>query len=137
MHYLLTILFILVDNNLPRAYPKEELIHEEMRTMSLYSLKMRASKETAHGSEHISGAEKILHEPELGANMEALLERALHHAKGRADFINLKIEAVQPKSLPTSTPCLYPALRPRRLRKDRLQSCVFWKRWAYTMDRPS
>ena len=67
--------------------------------MSLYSLKMRASKETAHGSEHISGAEKILHEPELSANMEALLERALHHAKGRADFINLKIEAVQPEEL--------------------------------------
>ncbi len=67
--------------------------------MPLYSLKMRASKENNQGSEHISGAEKILTESALSANMEALLERALHHAKGKADFINLKIEAVRPEEL--------------------------------------
>ena len=67
--------------------------------MSLYSLKMRASKHTANGDEHVSGAEKILYREELPDNMSALLERALHHAKGRADFINLKVEAVQPDEL--------------------------------------
>lgn len=77
--------------------------------MSLYSLKMRASKNTDGQSEHISGAEKILQEKELSANMEALLMRALHHAKGEADFVNMKIEALQPdeleyiEALPVST----------------------------------
>ena len=77
--------------------------------MTLYSMKMRASKQENGQSQHISGAEKILTEAELGDNAAALLSRALHHAKGRADFINLKIEATSPEeivyidSLPVST----------------------------------
>ena len=67
--------------------------------MSIYSLKMRASKHTGSIQEHVSGAEKILPQQELPQQMEALLSRALHHAKGRADFINLKIEAVSPENL--------------------------------------
>ena len=59
----------------------------------LYSMKMRASKAEGGESVHISGAEKILAEKELGENTAALIDRALHHAKGEADFINLKIEA--------------------------------------------
>ena len=77
--------------------------------MSLYSLKMRASKRENGESVHISGAEKILSEEELGENAAALIGRALHHAKGEADFINLKIEAapaediVYIEALPVST----------------------------------
>ena len=67
--------------------------------MSIYSLKMRASKHTGSIQEHVSGAEKILPQHELPQQMEALLSRALHHAKGKADFINLKIEAVAPENL--------------------------------------
>jgi 6-carboxyhexanoate--CoA ligase len=67
--------------------------------MTLYSLKMRASRHTAAGNEHISGAEKILYRSELAANLDALLRRALYHAKGTADSINLKIEAIQPQEL--------------------------------------
>lgn len=67
--------------------------------MSIYSLKMRASKHTGSIQEHVSGAEKILPQQELPQQMEALLSRALHHAKGKADFINLKIEAVAPENL--------------------------------------
>lgn len=67
--------------------------------MSIYSLKMRASKHTGSIQEHVSGAEKILPQQELPQQMEALLSRALHHAKGKADFINLKIEAVSPENL--------------------------------------
>lgn len=67
--------------------------------MSIYSLKMRASKHTGSIQEHVSGAEKILSQQELPQQMEALLSRALHHAKGKADFINLKIEAVAPENL--------------------------------------
>lgn len=67
--------------------------------MSIYSLKMRASKHTGSIQDHVSGAEKILPQQELPQQMEALLSRALHHAKGKADFINLKIEAVAPENL--------------------------------------
>ena len=67
--------------------------------MSIYSLKMRASKHTGSIQEHVSGAEKILPQQELPQQMEALLCRALHHAKGKADFINLKIEAISSESL--------------------------------------
>ena len=67
--------------------------------MSIYSLKMRASKHTGSVQEHVSGAEKILPQQELPQQMEALLSRALHHAKGKADFINLKIEAISSESL--------------------------------------
>ena len=60
---------------------------------------MRASKHTGSIQEHVSGAEKILPQQELPQQMEALLSRALHHAKGKADFINLKIEAISSESL--------------------------------------
>lgn len=63
--------------------------------MELYSLKMRASRK----GQHVSGAEKILQAEELHEQTKALLQRALHHAKGRADFVNLKIEAIQPEAL--------------------------------------
>lgn len=67
--------------------------------MSIYSLKMRASRHENGTQEHVSGAEKILRASELTAQMDALLQRALHHAKGKADFINLKIEEIQPDDL--------------------------------------
>ena len=76
--------------------------------MALYSLKMRAEK-NAGKREHVSGAEKILSEEELPEHLAALLSRALHHAKGRADFVNFKVEAIAPEAvehlpaLPVST----------------------------------
>lgn len=58
--------------------------------MSLYSLKMRSSMR----GKHISGAEKIIDEADLYAYSQALISRGLNHAKGNADFLNLKIEKV-------------------------------------------
>lgn len=76
--------------------------------MSLYSIKMRASK----GEKHVSGAERILESTEIAKATSRLTERALHHSLGQADFINLKIEALDPDhvryldALPVSTkPC--------------------------------
>lgn len=60
--------------------------------MALFSMKMRASRTVDGKSLHVSGAEKILREDELADNADALIERALHHAKGEADFVNVKIE---------------------------------------------
>ncbi len=76
--------------------------------MALYSLKMRAEKSVGK-REHVSGAEKILQEEELPEHLAALLSRALHHAKGRADFVNFKVESIAPEAvehlpaLPVST----------------------------------
>lgn len=54
----------------------------------LYSVKMRASRE----GEHISGAEKIVPSSSVPKTVAQLAERALSHAKGVPDFVNLKIE---------------------------------------------
>lgn len=77
--------------------------------MKLYSLKMRASNSEDGIEKHISGAEKIVTEGSLLMYLRALLNRALYHSKGNADFINIKIEEIEKEdilyldSLPVST----------------------------------
>lgn len=61
----------------------------------LYSVKMRANCE----EQHISGAEKIIEEKNLENICGQLLDRALHHTKGEASFINIKIEKVEPEDI--------------------------------------
>jgi len=56
---------------------------------------MRASK----AGRHVSGAERIISQQELAAAAGCLSERALHHGLGRADFINIKMEEIQPEEL--------------------------------------
>ncbi|MDA6141516.1 hypothetical protein OSK03_27480, partial [Escherichia coli] len=60
--------------------------------MNLFSLKMRASNSNTG---HLSGAEKIVNKHELHTYTNALLHRALHHSKGAADEITMKVEPVQ------------------------------------------
>ncbi|PRR81798.1 8-amino-7-oxononanoate synthase [Clostridium luticellarii] len=67
--------------------------------MNLYSLKMRASKSQDGIEKHISGAEKITGEDSLFIYSKALLTRALYHSKGKADFINIKIEKVNQEDI--------------------------------------
>ncbi|WP_042332252.1 8-amino-7-oxononanoate synthase [Desulfosporosinus orientis] len=62
--------------------------------MGLYSIKMRASNCEEGTEKHISGAEKIVSGGSLLRYSDALLKRGLYHSKGKADFINLKIEAI-------------------------------------------
>ena len=56
---------------------------------NLFSVKMRASQEGAH----ISGAERIVPASALPQLAAMMTTRALDHAKGKPDFINIKIEA--------------------------------------------
>lgn len=67
--------------------------------MSLFTIKMRASKHTGQGEEHISGAENILPEEAVSGHLPILAQRALHHGKGKADFINMKIESLKPEDI--------------------------------------
>ena len=60
-----------------------------------FSLKMRASRE----GNHISGAEKILPESVISPHLQALLERAMHHANGEPDFVNFKLERIPADSI--------------------------------------
>ena len=56
---------------------------------ALFSVKMRASR----AGVHISGAERIVPEASIPPLAAVLAERALKHAKGQPDFINIKVEA--------------------------------------------
>ena len=65
----------------------------------LFSLKMRASAHLNGQECHISGAEKILPKEQLPDVARALVSRGLNHAKGDADFLNLKIEELAPEEI--------------------------------------
>ena len=63
--------------------------------MGLYSIKMRSSKE----DKHISGAESIVDAKNLEKAVRLLIKRARTHSKGKADFINIKIEELNKSSV--------------------------------------
>lgn len=65
--------------------------------MDKFSIKMRASEE----DKHISGAEQILDRSQLGTACTSLINRALTHDKGTADFIQLKMEKKSTKDIIT------------------------------------
>ena len=69
-----------------------------------YSVKMRASSD----GHHVSGAEKIVPAASVSKVASRLVERALSHARGTPDFINVKIESLPSdilrlKALPVKT----------------------------------
>lgn len=67
--------------------------------MGLYSIRMRGAEGGPHeeGGRHISGAERIVEESDLESVAVSLIHRALHHSKGKSDFINIRIDAVHDK----------------------------------------
>lgn len=67
----------------------------------LYSVKMRSAQGGPHekGGRHISGAERILSEEKIEQTIIAMLHRAQGHQRGAADFVSLKVEAVQPADI--------------------------------------
>ena len=67
----------------------------------LYSVRMRATQGGPHekGGHHISGAERIVKLEEVGAIAQSLADRALHHSKGTADFINITIDLIPPEKI--------------------------------------
>ncbi len=65
----------------------------------LFSLKMRASAHLDGKDCHISGVEKILSKEQLPDVARALVSRGMNHAKGDADFLNLKIEELLPEAI--------------------------------------
>jgi 6-carboxyhexanoate--CoA ligase len=67
--------------------------------MNLYSVKMRASQTAAETEKHISGAERIVSQEYLDSVCVALIQRALHHAKGDPDQIHIKLERVEESEL--------------------------------------
>ena len=62
----------------------------------LYSLKMRAAQGGSHeqGGKHISGAERLVNAQDLEGQVAKMLARAQNHERGRADFINIKIQEI-------------------------------------------
>ncbi len=62
----------------------------------MFSIKMRSSLggKKGVGGKHISGAERIVKSCDVEKIVSSLLERARNHERGKADFINLKIQEV-------------------------------------------
>ena len=73
----------------------------------LYSVRMRAAQGGPHekGGHHISGAERIVKLEEVGAIAQSLADRALHHSKGTADFINITVDLIPANEI-TYVDCL-------------------------------
>ena len=73
----------------------------------LYSVRMRAAQGGPHekGGHHISGAERIVKLEEVGTIAQSLADRALHHSKGTADFINITVDLIPPEKI-TYIDCL-------------------------------
>jgi len=73
----------------------------------LYSVRMRAAQGGPHenGGHHISGAERIVKLEDVGTIAQSLAERALHHSKGTADFINITVDLIPPEKI-TYIDCL-------------------------------
>lgn len=65
----------------------------------MFSIKMRSSLggKNGIGGKHISGAERIVKSCDIEKTVSSLLERARNHERGKADFINLKIQEVNEK----------------------------------------
>ena len=68
--------------------------------MGLYSIRMRGAEGGPHeeGGRHISGAERIVEESDLVSVASSLIHRALHHSKGKSDFINILVILSQSSS---------------------------------------
>lgn len=60
----------------------------------LYSIKMRSTKQEGPIHRHISGAERIVKKDMVESIVQSMVQRAMNHDRGQADFINLKIEEV-------------------------------------------
>ena len=73
----------------------------------MFSIKMRSSLggKNGVGGRHISGAERIVDEADVEKTVAALLDRARKHQRGKADFINLKIQEIS-ESQATRVPLL-------------------------------
>ena len=73
----------------------------------LYSVRMRAAQGGPHenGGHHISGAERMVPLNQVGFIAQSLVERALHHSKGTADFINITVDLIPSETI-TYIDCL-------------------------------
>ena len=63
--------------------------------MSLYNIRMRASK----NKEHISGAERIVSAKDINKTVSKLLDRALSHEIGKPDEISISIEGIKQEKI--------------------------------------
>lgn len=67
----------------------------------MFSVKMRSSlgSKNGIGGKHISGAERIACEGDVEKIVLEMLNRARTHGRGKADFINLKIQEIERKNI--------------------------------------
>lgn len=68
-----------------------------MEKQTLYSIRMRAAVGGRHerGGKHISGGEQLGTKSEIVSKSQLLIEKALAHHRGEADFLQVTIEKVE------------------------------------------
>lgn len=66
-----------------------------------FSIRMRASKGGAHevGGKHVSGGEHLVRCNELETTATLLVQKALQHSRGQADFIQIVMEKVEDEQI--------------------------------------
>lgn len=71
-----------------------------------YSVRMRSSKGASHenGGLHISGAERLVESSDVEGSANEMIQRAMNHSRGKADFISLKIETIQENAIQHISP---------------------------------
>lgn len=62
----------------------------------IFSVRMRAAQNGPHekGGKHISGGEKLSTYNHLKESIEALVEKALFHSRGKPDFMQIQLEQI-------------------------------------------
>ncbi|GAA3322707.1 hypothetical protein GCM10020331_043660 [Ectobacillus funiculus] len=67
----------------------------------MFSVRMRAAEGGSHedGGFHISGGETLVAKRSLEAAVQELLQKALLHSRGDADFIQLVMERIAPHEI--------------------------------------
>lgn len=65
----------------------------------LYSIRMHAHS----GGTHLSGAERIVAETDLERTASCLLRRAMTHARGRAERVQITVDALDPEAIGRGT----------------------------------
>ncbi|SDH87124.1 6-carboxyhexanoate-CoA ligase [Alteribacillus persepolensis] len=67
-----------------------------MQAQTYFSVRMRASQNGSHEEEgkHISGGECMATYHDIPKKADALLDKALHHARGNPDFMQITVEKI-------------------------------------------
>ncbi|OLN22285.1 6-carboxyhexanoate--CoA ligase [Domibacillus antri] len=98
----------------------------------MYSVRMRAAEGGPHeqGGFHISGGETLVPKALLEETARTLIQKALKHSRGDADFIQLTIEKVAEEELLRLAPLAVSTVAVKSVEEGRLQAGEYLQRFG-------